>query len=70
MEWIKKMFAATAMLSALTLGAGFAVGCEENDASDAIEDAADDAGDAMDDAVEGTEDALDDAGDSIEDATN
>lgn len=69
MEWIKKMFAATAMLAALALGTGFAVGCEE-DAGDAVEDAAEDTQDAMDDAVEGTEDALDDAGDAIEDATN
>ncbi|MEM8739040.1 MAG: hypothetical protein AAGG38_11270 [Planctomycetota bacterium] len=71
MEWLKKMFAVTAVLSMMTFGVGLVAGCEDSDdPADVIGEAADDTQDAAEDAGDSLQDAADDAGDVIEDATN
>lgn len=46
------------------------VGCEDRNAGDAIEDAAESAGEGVEDLGEGAEDLAEDAEDSAEDAMN
>ena len=70
MDWMKKMFVAAGLLSALTFGTGFIVGCEDSkDAGAAVEEAADDAAETAGDVAEDVENAANDAGEALQNAT-